>query len=275
MKQPFIHKKSLGQHFLNNDLVPQWMVEAGKVESADTVLEIGPGTGALTKHLLRTGATVIALEADERAVIVLQEVFASEISTGQLKLHHHDVRTLNLADIGLHDQSFKVVSNIPYYLSGYLFRTMTESLVQPTTLVFLVQKEVGKRAVAVAGQGEKPSLLSIALQVYGNISYVRTVSKGHFTPPPKIDSAIIALSNITRNNFSNNLTEKIFFSILHHGFGQKRKQLQGNLRAICASEHIKHALLTCGLPHDIRAEDLSLKNWLELATLLSPHLIQE
>ena len=264
MFEKFETKKSLGQHFLKSDVVPGWMCDAAEIASGDNVLEIGPGTGALTKVLLERGATVIALEADERAITVLEETFADEIARGSLILKHIDVRKLELSEITeVTDHSFKVVANIPYYLSGMLFRTFLESSIQPTTLVYLVQKEVAKRIVCDISRGEKESLLSLSVKAFGNPSLVRTVTRGHFVPPPKVDSAIIVVRNISRDNFIT-IPEADFFKILHLGFGQKRKQLLGNLSKAYDRRKLIHIFSTLGLSVTTRAEDVSLAEWLTL-----------
>lgn len=260
----FQHKKSLGQHFLRNDVVPKWLCDAGRVAPGDIVFEIGPGTGALTRELLMRGARVIALEADARAITVLEEEFAAELATGQLCLHHGDARTIDFITLGLTDHSYKCIANIPYYLSGHLFRTMLESAVQPTDLVFLVQKEVAERIA----RAEKESLLSLSVKVYGDPTYVKTVSRGHFTPPPEVDSAIVAVTNISRNHLAN-VDATHFFTILHLGFAQKRKQLLGNLAKQYDRTQLTHIFSTLTLPIDIRAEDVSLNMWLKLVETLS------
>ncbi len=264
----FQTKKSLGQHFLNSPAVPKWMCDAAEITVGDLVLEIGPGTGVLTKELLIRGAKVLALEADTRAIEVLKELFTKEIRDGHLTICHTDVRELELSTItGITDHSFKVVANIPYYLSGLLFRMMLESDIQPSKLVYLVQKEVAKRITADLKRDEKESILSLSIKVYGVPTYVKTVTKGHFNPPPKIDSAIIAIENITRDNFTHT-DEHFFFEMLHIGFGQKRKQLLGNL----AQKYDRTALInifsTLSLDATIRAEDVSLPMWLALVTEL-------
>ena len=263
----FHTKKSLGQHFLTSDIVPQWMADAAELQPGEQVLEIGPGTGVLTAHLLARGATVIALETDPRALAVLTQRFAAEIEHGILTLLHTDARQLDLAALGLEDHGFKIVANIPYYLSGRLFRTCLAGAVQPSTLVFLVQKEVGKRVTSDIARGQKHSLLSLAVQVYGQATYVRTVSRGHFNPPPAVDSAIVAVQNITRENFRD-LNAEAFFSLLHLGFGQKRKQLIHNLATRYDRTTILHALEVQGLSPTVRAEAVSLEDWLALAKQL-------
>lgn len=261
-------KKSLGQHFLTSPVVPGWMCDAADVQSDDLVLEIGPGTGVLTKELLLRGATVVALEADVRAIEALNETFAEEISAEKLILCNTDVRTLNLSEVShIADHNFKVVANIPYYLSGFLFRTFLESTIQPTTLVYLVQKEVAKRATSGISIGEKESLLSLSISAYGEPHYVKTVSRGHFTPPPKVDSGIIAVRNISRENFKE-VDETLFFKLLHFGFGQKRKQLLGNLAKQYNRETLTHIFSTADIPVSARAEDVSLEKWLMVTKLV-------
>lgn len=262
MRDTFHHKKSLGQHFLNSDIVPNWLCDAGAVTAGDTVVEIGPGTGALTRALLVRGATVHALETDRRAIAVLQETFPDAIASTQLHIHQLDVRTLQLQSLGLGDHTFKIVANIPYYLSGYLFRSCVEHPVQPRDLIFLVQKEVAKRAAAPLPPGPKAkgSLLSLSLQAYGDVAIYKTVSRGHFTPAPAVDSAILAVRNLSRDFFVD-VREADFFTVIRSGFAQKRKQLGSNLTTQFGSTCAAAALEQAGVAPSIRAEDVSLPEW--------------
>lgn len=263
MSEKFEHKKSLGQHFLTSDYAPKKMCDAANLLEGDIVLEIGPGTGALTKEILARGAWVIALEADLRAIESLNETFVNEITAGRLTLHHHDAREIEPTQFGLINQQYKVVANIPYYISGLLFRTLLESECQPNTLVFLVQKEVATRIA----RDKKESLLSLSVKVFGNPTYICTVSRGHFTPPPKVDSAIIAISNISREKLAG-VTKESFFTILHLGFGQKRKQLIGNLSAHYDRVAVANILEEAKLTPTVRAEDISIETWLFLVKKL-------
>jgi 16S rRNA (adenine1518-N6/adenine1519-N6)-dimethyltransferase len=259
----FVHKKSLGQNFLNSDYVPKQMCDAAKLQAGERVLEIGPGSGALTREILNRGATVLALEADERAIAELQTTFATEINEGQLEVRHYDARNITTSELGLQDGTFKVIANIPYYLSGLLFRKLLATNVQPNTLVFLIQKEVAERIA----RDPKESLLSLSVKAFGEPHYITTVKRTHFTPPPKVDSAIVAVNNISRHNFAQ-LAETYFFDLLHLGFGQKRKQLLGNLSAQFERTALEKAFRHCDLPLTVRAEDISLNEWLALATTL-------
>lgn len=262
-------KKSLGQHFLNNARVPELMADAANVHEGDVVLEIGPGTGVLTRTLLQRGAKVTAIEADSRAMEVLSETFAEEITTHKLTIIHDDVREINLEKLGFKPYYFKIVANIPYYLSGMLFRTFLEADIQPSDLVFLVQKEVAERIA----RDKKESLLSLSIKVFGDPKYVQTVKKGNFTPAPKIDSAIIAVRNISNDRLSNaGITKEQFFSILHEGFKSKRKQLLGNLSEKFERDTLIRIFSTLNLSQTIRGEDIPLEKWLELCKELQKNL---
>jgi 16S rRNA (adenine1518-N6/adenine1519-N6)-dimethyltransferase len=266
MTEKFEHKKSLGQHFLNSDYAPKRMCDVADILPGEVVLEIGPGTGALTKELLVRGAHVIALEADPRAIEALNSTFSEEIASGQLIVKHGDARIIDFKGLGLDSVTYKVVANIPYYISGLLFRSLLEAEYQPKTLVFLVQKEVATRIA----RDKKESLLSLSVKIFGNPTYICTISRGHFTPPPKVDSAIIAVKAISKDRLQN-LEQTAFFELLHLGFGQKRKQLLGNLSTVYERVKIEEALTTLQLPRTVRAEDISITQWVELARfLLSP-----
>lgn len=259
----FEHKKSLGQHFLNSDYVPKKMCDAANLQRGELVLEIGPGTGALTKELLIRGACVVAVEADYRAITSLNETFTAEIATGQLVVHHSDAREIDFAALGLKEYQYKVIANIPYYISGLLFRSLLESVCQPNTLVFLVQKEVAARIA----KDKKESLLSLSVKVFGHPTYICTIARGHFTPPPKVDSAIIAVTDISRRYFKDT-SETDFFRLLHLGFGQKRKQLLNNLSHNFDRGLLEHVFNDLELSLAIRAEDVPLTKWVELAAQL-------
>jgi 16S rRNA (adenine1518-N6/adenine1519-N6)-dimethyltransferase len=259
MTDKLIPKKSLGQNFLTSDYVPKKMCDAGEITNTDTVLEIGPGTGVLTKEILSRGAKTIAVEADDRAIEILQQDFSKEISSSQLNLIKGDVRKLSLDSIGLKAGQYKVVANIPYYLSGFLFRTILDSASPPSTLVFLIQKEVAERIA----RSKKQSILALSVSVFGKPKYIDTIKRGHFNPPPKVDSAILAVYDINHQQLPSNQSS-LFFDILHLGFGQKRKQLLSNLSSVYKRADLERIFDTLNLPQDVRAEDVELENWLNL-----------
>ncbi|MFN3693247.1 MAG: 16S rRNA (adenine(1518)-N(6)/adenine(1519)-N(6))-dimethyltransferase RsmA [Candidatus Paceibacteria bacterium] len=259
-KEGFAHKKSLGQNFLTTPVVPNWMCEAGGVTAGDIIIEIGPGTGALTRALLQRGATVYAIETDERAVAVLKETFESEIRARQLYLIYDDVRTFDFGTLGVTTKPYKIVANIPYYLSGFLLRHCLELPKPPTTLVFLMQKEVVERIT----RDKKSSLLSLSVLVYGIPKYFKTVSRGHFKPAPNVDSAILAIHNISHVELPTKSDREAFFTLLHAGLGQRRKQLLGTLTNLYPRDILERIFTELKLPLTVRGEDLPIKTWLAL-----------
>lgn len=256
----FVHKKSLGQNFLTSDYVPTLMCDAGMVNPEDTILEIGPGTGALTKELLRRRARVIAIETDPRALTILQDTFAREIAEQQLTLIEADIRNYELETLINTLPTYKIVANIPYYLSGYLLRTALELPKPPQSIVFLMQKEVVHRIC----RDKKSSLLGLSVRVYGEPIYVKTISRGHFNPPPQVDSAILLVKNISHEHLPDKDTQAQFFTLLHRGLGSKRKQLRGLLREHYSDEILKTIFSQLEIEETVRGEDLPLKTWLAL-----------
>jgi len=251
-------KKSLGQNWLISQSAIDTIVATGELGATDTVLEIGPGQGALTKKLLATGATVIAIEKDRELIPILEEKFAPEIKNKKLTIIEQDVLELDSKTIG---SEYKLIANIPYYLTGQIIRKFLSSKNSPTKAVLLVQKEVAERIVAKDG---KNSLLSIAVKIFGEPKYIKKVPAGAFRPIPKVDSAILLIDNINQNKLkSAGVSEEKFFAILHRGFAQKRKLLASNLKISPT------VLALCGVEEKARAETLTVENWLCLATKIS------
>ena len=260
----------LGQHLLTSHTIARAVVAAAHVSKKDTVLEIGPGKGMLTGEILATGARVRAVEKDPQMVATLEDVFAAEIANAQLTLYTEDARTFlqNTEHAPVLNAGYKIVANIPYYITGALLRLFLTAPVQPTDVSLLVQKEVAERIV----KNKKESILSLSVQAYGTPHYVRTVKAGSFNPPPNVDSAILAISNISRKNFTGAVSEEKFFELLHSGFGQKRKTLLGNLKKAFSGEHsavsiteIEEVFKHYSIDKKVRAEDVPLETWLRLA----------
>jgi 16S rRNA (adenine1518-N6/adenine1519-N6)-dimethyltransferase len=243
-------KKSLGQHFLHSVSYLNAVADAAHIQEGETVLEIGPGEGALTAVLLERGAQVVAIEKDTRLIPLLKEKFADR----QFKVIEADALEFDTAD--LKTKKFKVVGNVPYYITGALFKKFLSCDPQPTTLVFLVQKEVAERIA----RSKKESILSLSVKAYGTPKYVKTVPAGAFSPPPKVDSAILVVNNVSRDNFTTPAHEERFFEAVKKGFAQKRKFLKNNLGAEFA-EAFEHS----ELPEKVRAEDVPLAKYLDLS----------
>ena len=253
-------KKSLGQNFLMHAATAERIADTGKLSKNDIVLEIGPGTGMLTKALLARAGKVIAVEADRELIPQLQDTFSFDIASGRLQLIHADIREFDPSVIS---EPYSLVANIPYYITGEILRHFLTAKHQPTSMTLLVQKEVAERIV----RAKKESLLSLSVKAYGTPSYAFTVPKGSFVPAPKVDSAVLHISNINREAFTEGQEER-FFEILRAGFGHKRKQLINNLEVLAPREKILEAFSAVGLSEKVRSEDVPLSSWLKLSSLL-------
>ena len=247
------------------------MIAAAEIEPNELVLEIGPGEGVLTEELLRAGAKVVAVETDARCILLLEERFVLEIENGMLALLEGDIRNEDVVERLFHKEllgkeSYKLVANIPYYITGMLFRLFLEKLRQPSTIVFLVQKEVAEEIVSRDG---KEGILSLSVKAYGVPRYIAKVKKEAFSPPPKIDSAILAITNINRKRVPRR-AEKNYFRIVKAGLGSRRKMLFGNLVRVFPTKrtHIEKIFASVPVEKKIRGEDLSFDTWLALTKAL-------
>ncbi len=233
------------------------IADAVNIAAGDLVLEIGPGEGVLTDALLSRGARVVAVEKDHRLIPLLQESFLGK----NFEVHEADALTFALPE-EFRSGNWKLVGNIPYYITGALLRKFLSAQNQPSLLVFLLQKEVAERIA----RSKKESILSLAIKAYGEPKYVKTVPAGAFAPPPKVDSAILVVNNVSRKNFKSEGQEERFFSFLHKGFGSKRKLLASNLKPLLG-ERAAERLEEAGVPKNARAEDVPLDAWLKLSAL--------
>ncbi|MEK7194104.1 MAG: 16S rRNA (adenine(1518)-N(6)/adenine(1519)-N(6))-dimethyltransferase RsmA [Patescibacteria group bacterium] len=265
-----IAKKSLGQHFLKSEKALNSIVRAGDIKNTDTVLEIGPGQGALTKKLLATSCQVIAIEKDDGLVEELKEKFEIEMKNGKLELIHGDILKFETSKLEAH--SYKLIANIPYNITGAIFKKFLSIEHQPERIVLLVQKEVAERIVAKkskpfdSAQG-KESILSISIKVYGKPIFIEKVLAGSFAPAPTVDSAILLIENISKDFFEK-LPEEDFFKLLKAGFASKRKKLSSNLSNLFPKNKVFETFKSLGLNPNIRAEDTPLDIWSKIASKL-------
>ncbi len=243
-------KKSLGQHFLMHRSTAERIVAAAKLPPGAAVFEIGPGRGILTNVLLAQGHIVTAVEADRALARELRALFADEIARKKLTVVEGDAREYSLAEL---PRPYHVVANIPYYLTGELIRQLLESPYKPESMTLLVQKEVAERIA----RSKKESILSLSIKAYGIPTYAFTVPKGAFIPPPKVDSAVLSIREISAGRFSSSEQEKKFFSLVRGGFAHKRKFVVNNLK--------EAGFIVTTLPPKSRAEDLSLSDWTRLS----------
>ncbi len=265
-------KKHLGQHFLKSQSALTKIRDAADIVADDIVLEIGPGTGALTEILLVFAGKVVAIEKDRDLIPVLQEKFAKEIASGKLELLEEDVLDFDpnvMAFYKGHD--YKLVANIPYYITGAIIEKFLSAQCQPTQMVLLIQKEVAERIVARPADGAKQgkeSILSIAVKAYGIPKIIAKVPPGAFVPPPTVDSAILSIEGISRNFFKNT-DEKLFFAVMKSIFGKKRKQIGGSLAEFLGDkEKALAALAAANIDPKTRPEDVTLMTWKTLTHAL-------
>lgn len=244
----------LGQHFLKAEWAARALVNAVPTLANETIVEIGPGTGALTRILLETGAPVFAIEKDESLAQQLSVTFAQEVASGNLTIITGDVRDFSPDTYGI--TSYVVAANIPYYITGEIIRMFLTAHCKPRAMALLIQKEVAQRIVARDG---KESILSLSVKAFGKPSVVAKVGKGAFSPPPKVDSAILLITDISQD-FFDHIQEVDFFSVVRAGFASKRKKVLGNLEKVFGArtrELLSHANVT----ENARAEDLVLSDW--------------
>ena len=274
----FVPKKSLGQNWLVNPRILDKIISAAEINSNDIVLEIGPGTGNLTVKLVQKvlqhgsgqAGTVIAIEKDHRLINNLREKFKNNYS---IKIIESDVLKLNIEELfrnlklEIRTYHYKVVGNIPYYITSNLLRTILEKWPKPELIVLTIQKEVAQRILA---KPPHTNLLALSIQYYAEPEIVSYVSKNNFSPVPKVDSAIIKLATRDKQQATKEETEKLF-KLLKTGFSGKRKQLASNLskQLKIPKEKVVAIFEKLDLRPIIRAENLSLEQWKKLSIYLS------
>ena len=245
-------KKQLGQHWLKDESVLQAIVDAGEVRPDDFVLEIGPGMGTLTRKLVETGAEILALEFDKDLITGLRALAAN---CKKLAISVGDVRTFDLTQL---PHGYKVIANIPYYLTSHLIRSLSESANPPSLAVLLIQKEVAERLCA--GQGSM-SILAVTAQFYFDCELDIEVPAHFFTPPPKVDSQVVVLRRREKKLFD--VDEKSFFRLVKAGFSEKRKTLRNALSGgLAVSKTEAEAMLkNAEIDPGLRAQALTLDQW--------------
>jgi len=248
-------KKSLGQHWLHDTDALQTIVAGADVKAGDVVLEIGPGLGTLTKELCKVATKVIAVEFDE----LLAQELPFRVADENLEVRQGDILTFDFASL---PKGYKVVANIPYYLTSNLIRRMCESVNPFSLAALLVQKEVAERVCAGPGQ---TSLLSISTQYYCKVGLGPVVPAELFTPPPKVDSQVLMLEYRQEPLFKG-VDEKKFFRLVKAGFSERRKMLRSSLSGglqITKTE-ADELLQNAGIDGNLRAQALTMEQWYEL-----------
>jgi 16S rRNA (adenine1518-N6/adenine1519-N6)-dimethyltransferase len=248
-------KKYLGQHFLLDNTVSQRIAEAIKIENKVNLLEIGPGTGALTQFLMGESINLIAYELDKESTIYLNENFP------KLTVHNQDILKIEWKSI--FNGNFSVTGNFPYNISSQIMFKIYENRDIIDQMVGMFQKEVAERICSSTGT-KKYGILSVLIQAFYNVDYLFTVNEDAFNPPPKVKSGVI---RIERNDVIKlDCDEKLFFRVVKAIFNQRRKMARNSLKSMLGDLKIDHVLLTK------RPEQLSVENFIEITKLLESEI---
>lgn len=262
-------KKSLGQNFLHDENIIEGILATAEIVPEDHVFEVGSGTGVLTKELERRTKHVVAVELDHELVERLQSHF--ETSKG-VSILEGNVLDMNLNAIlkhaGCEGGKYKVVANIPYYITAPIIRTLLSLELQPKSLTLMVQKEVAERMTAKPGA---MSLLSLMVQYYSDAHIALLVPPEAFDPIPAVESAVV---HLMPKRVFNPEGDRLFFRVARAGFAARRKTLVNNVSSSLhlPKEKIEALLLAQGLRSDIRAQALSVEDWDKLSLALKPFL---
>lgn len=254
------NNKSLGQHWLKDRDILAHIADCAELTTNDTVLEIGPGLGTLTSELLRRAKKVVAVEFDSELARKLPAQFPGT----SLEVVHEDILSFDLSVL---PQNYAVVANVPYYITSKIVQMLMTAQNKPRIAVLLVQKEVAQRLAAKPGQ---MSILAVSAQLFAEVTLGDEVSARFFTPPPKVDSQVVILR--TRQfPLLTDVDEKDFFTVVKAGFSAKRKKLRSSLSGglKISKEQVEVLLKKADISPDVRAEALSLDDWVRLVRVVA------
>lgn len=270
-------KKTLGQNFLKDKKIIQRIVDSADIKKGETIVEVGPGKGHMTRAILDAGAKLIVIEKDHRLIPFLEEKFSEEIANNQLTVIQADVMDLvknSWETLNFVNHDFKIVANLPYYITGKFISTSLQGGIQPEKIVLLLQEEVVSRITGVNVTKDKritnnrESILSLSVKVYGNPKYEIKVSRKYFSPQPRVDSAVLSISDISKKRFTeNNINEEEFFKLVKQGFSSKRKFVLSNLKKGYSDIDVIFEKLN--LNKKSRPEDLDLKDWIGILKIIT------
>ncbi len=251
-------KKHLGQHFLNDENIAKNIVDALlQADNATPLIEIGPGTGVLTKYILEQPIKFFALDIDQESVNYLKNAYPT---------HKEKIKFLDFLQIDLNalvGDKFNVIGNFPYNISSQIMFKVLEHKNNVNVVVGMFQKEVAERLVEKPGS-KTYGILSVLLQAYFDIEYLFTVHENVFTPPPKVKSAVIKL---TRNNREKlNCSDELFFRVVKTCFNQRRKMIRNSVQPLLKNKEITHPFFTK------RPEQLSVLEFEELTNFVEQNM---
>jgi len=255
--------RKLGQNFLVTDSVFDKILGAADLKPDDTVIEVGPGTGFLTEKLIEKVKKVIAVEYDAGMVHLLKERF---FNVKNLDIIHSDILKFWIQDSGVRNQQYKVVANIPYYITSPLIKLFLQSDCRPSLMVILVQKEVADKVCGHSGKG----VLTIETQLFGEPKIIATVPPGSFWPEPSVDSAILQIKVFPKPLVPEKDVQD-FIRLIKFGFNQRRKKLANALEAGLQIDIglIRDSMEKAKIDLSLRAENLEIGDWLRLLKVLT------
>lgn len=249
------NKKELGQNWLRDRGMLEAIVDEADLSAGDTVLEIGPGLGTLTSELLRRAGKVVAVELDSERAVKLPAQFPGK----NLTVINEDILSYDLEQL---PTGYKVVANVPYYITSKIIEKLMTASNRPSVIVILVQKEVAERIVACPGG---MSILAISAQIFAKTHLGIEIPRQFFTPVPKVDSQVVVLE-MRDKPLVLEKDQKAFFRVVKAGFANKRKKLRSSISAGLAisKSDAEKLLRQAGIDPDLRAEDLSIDDWIRL-----------
>lgn len=266
--------KGLGQNFLVNQSALTNIVTAAELTHDDTVLEIGAGLGTLTERLAQAAGRVIAVEIDERMVGVLRDTLSGfdNVTLIQGDILSFDPTDLVKTAAGQPTTHYKVVANLPYYITSAALRHLLEARTRPCRMVVTVQREVAERIVAQPGE---MSVLSVSVQFYGRPQVLFRIKPGSFYPAPGVESAVVRVDTHDTPPVDVEDTDA-FFRVVKAGFAQRRKQLRNTLASglHLPPEDVASKLQQAGIDPRRRAQALSLEEWARVTRALAPSTLR-
>lgn len=267
-KDPVRAKKHLGQHFLKDEKIAQKIADTLTLENYTKVLEIGPGTGVLTKYILSKGVDLYAMDLDRESIAYLNDSFLLENPNvkqpkSQFKIVEADFLKYDLS-ILFGDESFAITGNFPYNISTQIVFKALEWRSQIPEFTGMFQKEVAQRICEKHGT-KTYGILSVLTQTYYDAEYLFTVPPSVFNPPPKVDSGVLRLKR--KEGFELGCDEKLYFRLVKAAFGQRRKTIRNSLKTFDLSEELRATEL-----FNLRPEQLSVEDFIKLCTLVEQDL---
>ena len=255
------YKHDLGQKFLFDDALLEELVQSTGVTKADSVLEIGPGSGMLTKHLCPHAGKVLAVEVDHDIIPFLK---VNTAAFSNLEILEGDIRKQNLRELCAPlGENFLVIANIPYNITTPIFEALWESGLSIRQISVMIQKEVAEKLMAAPSTAAY-GLMSVKCQYYCTPRLECIVPAEKFTPPPKVDSAFVHLE-MNRCRSAKVQNERRLFSLLRAGFNLRRKNLSNALRSVGEPDALRAAMEQAEISPTARAEELSVDDWIRLS----------